>query len=233
MRKTKIICTIGPASQSPEMIRKMIEAVLSQTVSKFTANGDSYNWDMRALYEELSNIFGELSQDILSFDEFTLDRLTSESLSEHLLPLIMEKYAEKENLFGENMREVERVILLRVVDAKWMDHIDNMEQLRQGINLRAYGQHNPVTEYRIEASNMFDDMIARIQENTAKNAIAVRIRRENEPKREAVAKVTGESAGGDKTVKKMPVKKAKKPGRNDPCPCGSGKKYKFCCGKDE
>ena len=131
------------------------------------------------------------------------------------------------------MREVERVVLLRNVDQEWMDHIDAMEQLQDGIRLRAYGQRDPVVEYRIEGSDMFDSMIETIRENTAKMILTVRLRTKEPPKREKVAKETGASTGGDETVKKQPVHKQKKPGRNDPCPCGSGLKYKKCCGRDE
>ena len=132
------------------------------------------------------------------------------------------------------MREIEHVVLLRNVDSEWMDHIDAMEQLKDGIRLRAYGQHDPVLEYRNEGFEMFESMIDSIKENTAKMVLTVRLRTPEAPKREQVAKVTGTNAGGaDKQVKRQPVKKDKKPGRNDPCPCGSGKKYKKCCGRDE
>ena len=135
------------------------------------------------------------------------------------------------------MREVERVVLLRNVDQEWMDHIDAMEQLQDGIRLRAYAQQDPVVEYRLEGFDMFDSMIAAIRENTAKMMLTVRLRKKEEaPQREQVAKETGTSsaaAAGDGTVQKQPVKKQKKPGRNDPCPCGSGKKYKKCCGRYE
>ena len=118
-----------------------------------------------------------------------------------------------------------------------MDHIDAMEQLQDGIRLRAYAQQDPVVEYRLEGFDMFDSMIAAIRENTAKMMLTVRLRKKEEaPQREQVAKETGTSsaaAAGDGTVQKQPVKKQKKPGRNDPCPCGSGLKYKKCCGRNE
>ena len=135
------------------------------------------------------------------------------------------------------MRELERVVLLRNVDQEWMDHIDAMEQLQDGIRLRAYANQDPVVEYRIEGFDMFDSMIAAIRENTAKMMLTVRLRKKEEaPQREQVAKETGTSsaaAAGDGTVQQQPVKKQKKPGRNDPCPCGSGLKYKKCCGRNE
>ena len=132
------------------------------------------------------------------------------------------------------MRELERVVLLRIVDQEWMDHIDAMEQLQEGIRLRAYAQQDPVVEYRLEGFDMFDAMIAAIREQTAKTILTVRLRTKEAPQREQVAKETGTgAAAGARAAKRQPVKKAQKPGRNDPCPCGSGKKYKKCCGRDE
>ncbi|MCI8807401.1 MAG: preprotein translocase subunit SecA [Oscillospiraceae bacterium] len=126
------------------------------------------------------------------------------------------------------MRELERVILLRVVDEYWMDHIDAMTELRQGIGLRAYGQSDPVVEYKREGFEMFEQMVSAIQEETVRRLFTVRVKTNEEIRRERVAKITGQSAGGDGTVKKQPVKKAVKIGRNDPCPCGSGLKWKKC-----
>ena len=125
------------------------------------------------------------------------------------------------------MRELERVILLRVVDEYWMDHIDAMTELRQGIGLRAYGQSDPVVEYKREGFEMFEQMIAAIQEETVRRLFTVRVKTDEELRRERVAKITGQSAGSDGTVKKQP-KKVVKIGRNDPCPCGSGLKWKKC-----
>ena len=125
------------------------------------------------------------------------------------------------------MRELERVILLRVVDEYWMDHIDAMTELRQGIGLRAYGQSNPMVEYKREGFDMFEQMINAIREETLRRLFTVRIKTNEELKRERVAKITGQSAGADGTVKKQP-KKVVKIGRNDPCPCGSGLKWKKC-----
>ncbi len=216
-----------------ESIRRMVVSTLSKTIDTFTAGEDSaYNWDMNALYEGLCGVFGEIDKKALEFDEFTLDRMTREGLAEQLLPFIEEKYAEKESLFGENMREVERVILLRVVDAKWMDHIDNMEQLRQGITLRAYAQRDPVVEYKFEAMDMFEEMIDAIKEETVRHLF--HIVPQTKIERKEVAKPVAENLGSDGTVRKKPVVKKDKVGRNDPCPCGSGKKYKNCClGKED
>ena len=125
------------------------------------------------------------------------------------------------------MREVERVVLLRVVDEYWMEHIDAMSDLRQGIRLRAYAQTDPIIAYKKESLEMFEEMIAAIQDETVRRLYSVRLKKNEEVKRERVANATSESVGGDGTVKKQP-RKVKKIGRNEPCPCGSGKKYKNC-----
>ena len=139
-------------------------------------------------------------------------------------------YNAKETELGEElMRELERVMMLRVVDEYWMDHIDAMEELKKGIQLRAYAQTNPVDAYKKEGFEMFEGMIQAIQEETIRRIITARVQT-NEIQRERVAKVTGTSGGSDETLKKEPVRrKSAKIGPNDPCPCGSGKKYKKCC----
>jgi len=129
------------------------------------------------------------------------------------------------------MRELERVVMLRVVDEFWMDHIDAMNELKQGIGLRAYGQADPVIAYKKEGFDMFEDMVAAIQAETVRRIFTVRVQA-NSIQRERVAKVTSESAGNDGTLKKQPIKKAVKIGRNDPCPCGSGQKWKKCTCKE-
>ncbi len=161
-----------------------------------------------------------------------------DKLSEDMLTAARQNYAQREQVIEQAMagrmepgksamRELERVILLRVVDEYWMDHIDAMTELRQGIGLRAYGQSDPVVEYKREGFDMFEQMIAAIQEETVRRLFTVRIKTNEELKRERVAKITGQSAGSDGTVKKQP-KKVVKIGRNDPCPCGSGLKWKKC-----
>ena len=138
-------------------------------------------------------------------------------------------YEEKETQFApEQMREIERVILLRVIDTKWMQHIDDMDQLRQGIGLQAYAQHDPLVEYKLAGYEMFEAMTAAISEDTVRMLMHIRV--EEKVEREEVAKATGTNR--DDTSKKAPVKRAtKKIMPNDPCPCGSGKKYKFCHGR--
>ena len=128
------------------------------------------------------------------------------------------------------MRELERVVMLRVVDEYWMDNIDAMDELKQGIGLRAYGQHDPVVAYKEEGYQMFEAMIRAIKEETIRRMFLVQLRTNQEVKREKVAKETGAAGAAAATVKKQPVRNAsKKVGPNDPCPCGSGKKYKKCC----
>ena len=139
-------------------------------------------------------------------------------------------YEAKEAEFpeAEHMREVERVLLLKVIDKKWMSHIDDMTQLRQGISLQAYGSKDPVVEYKFAGFDMFNEMKNSIREDTVRMILHARI--EQKVEREEVAKVTGTNR--DDSIKNGPVKRdSAKIGRNDPCPCGSGKKYKMCCGR--
>jgi preprotein translocase subunit SecA len=151
------------------------------------------------------------------------------SISDSIYDLAADFYAQKEAAYGENvMRELERVVMLRAVDEYWMDHIDAMDDLKQGIGLRAYGQHSPVDEYRNEGYEMFSAMNNAIKEETVRRMFLVRLAPKQEVKREKVAKEISTGAA-DGTVKPQPVRKAKKVGPNDPCPCGSGKKYKKCC----
>ncbi|MBR4193637.1 MAG: preprotein translocase subunit SecA [Oscillospiraceae bacterium] len=158
-----------------------------------------------------------------------IDKLEKKDVKDHLYRLMREAYAAKEAEYGSpTMRELERVITLRVVDEYWMDNIDAMTDLRQGISLRSYGQADPVVEYKREGYAMFEGMINAIKEETVRRLFSVRIRSDKDMERKKVATVTG-TGGGDKTVKRQPVVKKVKIGPNDPCPCGSGKKYKKCC----
>ena len=165
---------------------------------------------------------------LLSDEE--LAALTREQAEEKILSLMQRAYAKREEQFTSPvMREIERVVTLRVVDEFWMDHIDAMDDLRQGIRLRAYAQTDPVIEYKREGFDMFEAMNDAIKEEIVRRVFLVRLKTNEEIKRQRVAKVTGEGAGGDKTVRRQPVVKKIKVGPNDPCPCGSGKKYKKCC----
>ena len=157
--------------------------------------------------------------------------VTDEPDADKLYEIALQRYEAKEAALTPNvMRELERVIMLRVVDEYWMDNIDAMDDLKQGIGLRAYGQHDPVIAYKEEGYQMFEAMIAAIREETVRRLFLVQLRPQQEIKRQKVAKEVGTNTPSDKTVKKQPIRKAAtKVGPNDPCPCGSGKKYKKCC----
>ena len=158
------------------------------------------------------------------------DQLSEAVFEEILYQKAVQMYEAKEAAYGEKtMRELERVIMLRVVDEYWMDNIDAMDDLKQGIGLRAYGQHDPVIAYKEEGYEMFQGMIASIREETVRRLFLVRLKTNQEVKREKVAKETGTAGSPSGQVKKQPVRKERKVGPNDPCPCGSGKKYKKCC----
>ena len=169
----------------------------------------------------------------LALTDEELQQYTTEQLVELVEGKAKEVYAARENEFGEQlMRELERVLMLRVVDEYWMDQIDAMNDLKQGIGLRAYAQTDPVVAYKKEGYEMFEQMIAAIQEETLRRLFLVRLRQNQEVRRERVAKVTGESGASDGTVQKQPQRKVIKIGRNDPCPCGSGLKWKKCTCKE-
>ena len=213
------------------IIMNMMNTSISHLVAEHFA-GEAHIDAVRCR-ELLRNVEG------LYFPKFTV-RFTDEELKEKTAEDITDAftaaaaayYAQKEQEFTSPvMREVERVVLLRVVDEYWMDHIDAMADLRQGIRLRAYAQTDPVIAYKKESLDMFEEMISAIQSETVRRLYSVRLKKDEEIKRERVAKATGESVGGDGTVKKQP-RRVQKIGRNDPCPCGSGKKYKNCCGRN-
>ena len=165
-----------------------------------------------------------------SYTDEALSTLTKEQAAADLLSIMKTYYQKKEAaLTAPVMRELERVVTLRVVDEYWMDHLDAMTDLRQGIGLRAYGQNDPVVEYKREGYEMFENMIDSIREEIVRRMFLVQVKPQTEIKREKVAKVTSEGGAGDKTVKRQPQVRKAKVGRNDPCPCGSGKKYKNCC----
>ena len=222
-----------------ESILKMIHEAIEATVKQYLPENVPHDdWDLMGLRDHYLGWL--VGPEDLHFTRGELEDLEAEHVVTELKNKADELYQKKEQEFTSPiMREVERVVLLRNVDQEWMDHIDAMEQLQDGIRLRAYAHQDPVVEYRLEGFDMFDSMIAAIRENTAKMMLTVRLRRKEEaPQREQVAKETGTSSAatasaGDKTVQKQPVHKQKKPGRNDPCPCGSGLKYKKCCGRNE
>ena len=169
----------------------------------------------------------------LNLTDEELQKYDTEALVDLVSSKAKELYAKKEAEFGSPlMRELERVIMLRVVDEYWMDQIDAMNDLKQGIGLRAYSQTDPVVAYKKEGYEMFEQMVAAIQEETLRRLFLVRLKKNEEVKRERVAKITSESGASDGTVQKQPVKKVIKIGRNDPCPCGSGLKWKKCTCKE-
>lgn len=204
-----------------QMVKDVIKAAI---VAHISDDRHREEWDLKGLVRYLEDVF--LPKGIIKVED--LDNLTVYEIEKKFDDTAVELYKHQEEEFGDEMREVERVILLRCVDMKWMDHIDAMEQLKQGIGLRAYRQRDPVQEYQIEGMNMFDEMIYNIKEETVR--ILYRIKPERKIERTRVAEPT--STNADDSVKRQPIRKAKKIGRNDPCPCGSGKKYKNCCGRN-
>ncbi len=214
-----------------QYVLTMLEEGIKDVVSTYlAADSDPADWNLKGLKDHyLGWITGE---DDLDYTPEELAGLTPEDVAAQLIEKAKNIYFEKEEKYGSPiMRELERVVLLRVVDTKWMDHIDAMDELKKGIYLRSYAQKDPVVEYKIEGFDMFDAMVESIKEDTVKMLLTVQIKTQEEPKREAVMKpATNQS--GDGSAAKEPVRK-KKIGRNDPCPCGSGKKYKKCCGRFE
>ncbi|WP_322176110.1 preprotein translocase subunit SecA [Acutalibacter caecimuris] len=213
-------------------ILKMLEEAIEANVKRYLPENIPHDdWDLEGLREHYMGWL--IGPGDLDYNPQEIEDLEPAFAAGEILKKAQALYEEREKAFtAPVMREIERVVLLRNVDREWMDHIDAMEQLQDGIRLRAYAQQDPVVEYRLEGFDMFDAMIATIRENTAKDILTVRLRTPEAPQREQVAKETSAGAAGDGTVKKQPQKKPKKPGRNDPCPCGSGKKYKKCCGRD-
>jgi preprotein translocase subunit SecA len=197
--------------------------------------GDSSEWDLEGLKQRFYGLI--FKDEDLNFTQEELAEQSSADITEQMHRRAQALYAEKETVFPpEQMREIERVILLRNVDAKWMDHLDAMDDLRGSVGLNAYANRSPLVEYRLVGGDMFDEMIANIREDTVRAVLSVTPKQE--VKREVVAKVTSEgmqgaTTGGKVPTKSAPVKKAPKVGRNDLCPCGSGKKYKKCCGMQE
>ena len=207
-----------------KMIRDIVSQVVDRTISDEQAPED---WDFTQLNIELRSII-PLTEYMPSADE-TKD-MKKAALKETLTEMALQAYADKESEFPdpESMREAERVVLLKTIDRKWMDHIDDMDQLRQGIGLQAYAQRDPLNEYKMAGYDMFNEMMASIREDTVKMMFRVKVEKPEE--REQVAKVTGTNK--DDSGVKAPVRRnAPKIQPNDPCPCGSGKKYKQCCGR--
>ena len=218
-----------------DSILSMMDETVDSAIAMYMPEGvEPEHWNL----EGFRNYFiGIIAGDLLEVEEKDLKDLDKKALAEQMKEKVHEVYAKREEELGENItRELERVVLLKEVDTKWMDHIDAMDELKKGIYLRSYGQKDPVVEYRIEGFDMFDEMIAGIREETVKILLLAPFRKpaagqvQEAPKREQVAKPTATSSDG--TVAPATIKRqGKKVGRNDPCPCGSGKKYKNCCGR--
>ncbi len=207
-----------------DTVIKMIEQTIDSYSSIFLSDTIHDNWDLKGLRDYFLGWI--TTPEDLHFTPEELGETSKEEVAQMLKDRAHQIYEAREAEFGyDMMREIERVMLLRSVDTNWMDHIDAMDQLRQGIGLRAYGQHDPVIEYRNDSYDMFEAMTDTIREQTAKLVLSVRIRKDEEVKREKVANETGE--GKPQTVKGKGAV-----GKNALCPCGSGKKYKRCCGKD-
>ena len=218
--------TVLEGESIQDQISSMLESFVEDYVQIYTSNSNYFEeWDFKGLWDYMEKSI--LPKKYLEIPENEVSR---DELSEMILDAAKEVYNKKEEKFGsEQMRELERVILLQVVDRKWMDHIDAMDQLKQGIGLRAYGQVDPVQEYQKEGFNMFEEMTHSIQEETLKYLFHVEINKV--PKQKKELDMDGIVTNKDKSVKTAPIVKKDKIGRNDPCPCGSGKKYKKCCGQ--
>ena len=221
-----------------EHILTMIGGIIEAEMNQY-ANEKLYpeEWSLDELIKDAESIYAPAGR--LKLEE--LEEMSRDEVQEYLNQMAEESYAQREQLFGEaNMRELEKIIMLRVVDNRWMEHLDRMDMLREGIGLLAYGQRNPLIEYKIKGHEMFGQMIDSIQNDIASLIFRVNIitreqqeamEREAQQRMAAAKQTHGDES--DEAVKKQPVKNAGKVGRNDPCPCGSGKKYKNCCGRKE
>ena len=223
-----------------ETIINMVEAVAEATVDMYYTQDEEQKINDEGLIQDVRTTFG-----IDNLDSLEANPVNRDDIIEEIVIRAKQKYEDKETEFGsEDLRELERVVMLKVVDQKWMDHIDNMDELKNGINLRAYGQKDPVVQYRMEGFDMFEEMISDIKVDVVK--ILLNIHKSGEIRRKEVAEITGagledtairlvdgdiskKEGGLDRTV----VNETPKIGRNEPCPCGSGKKYKNCCGKNQ
>ena len=212
-------------------VRTMVKETIDGTVDRYLVDKEVHDhWNLTGLRDYFLGWL-TVEQD-LRFTTEQLAEVTDQQVKDMLNERAMKIYEAREKMFTpEIMREVERVVLLRVVDTKWMQHIDDMEELKRGMYLRSYAQKDPVVEYRIEGFDMFDAMIESIREDTVRLMFTIQLRTNEEPKREQVAKPAAES-GSDGSIPNQPAKREPgKVGRNDPCPCGSGTKYKKCCGR--
>ncbi len=208
-----------------DTIMQMIDQIIDGAMTTYASAQYPDDWNMTGLIDYIEGMF--FTPGTLDFASRDFNKLDHETVRNEIKEKAMDAYKAQEELFGDAMREVERVVMLRSVDSRWMNHIDDMEQLKNGINLRAYGQHDPVQEYKFQGFDMFDEMIALIREDTVRNIFHVKPQAPIE--RKMVATPTATSHGDGSEAKRPERRSAEKVGRNDPCPCGSGKKYKNCC----
>ena len=209
------------------VIKTMIESIIDRAIDEHMGTSEiPEDWNIRAL-TEFANVYLR-ADNKFEIAEDEMDSITRNDVKDRLMSIASDNYAKQEEVFGDNMRELERVLMLRVVDTLWMDHLDEMEHVKREIGLRAYGQHDPVVEYKEAASDMYEAMLDAIKRDTVRYVLSAMPR--TEIKREQVAKPM--DTGGDGSLKSKGARAKKTPGRNDPCPCGSGKKYKNCCGKN-
>ena len=213
-----------------ESIENMIREFVSDSINGYLAGDEPENWNLAGLREHFAGLF-TVDGDF-NYTPQELDLLSKDELIEKATEAALSRYAEKEQeLTPVIMREAERVVLLQVVDTKWKQHIDDMDELKKGIGLRSYGSHDPVVAYRMEGFDMFDAMVASIREDTVRMLYNLRLRKEAPMQRKQVFHPV--DTGSDGSVSATRTVSKKKPGRNDPCPCGSGLKYKKCCGRNE
>ena len=213
-----------------ESIKSMMKEYITETVDQFCQGDLPEDWNIEGLRDSLMGFI--TTPEDLRYTKSEREELEKSQVEEFLQKRVAELYEAKEQEITPNiMREVERVVLLKNVDMKWMNHIDAMDDLKQGIYLRSMGQKDPVVEYRLEGFAMFDEMIASIREDTVRMILTVKVRREEPPQRQQVLKPAPTPPSSPAAPVNTPS--SKKVGRNDPCPCGSGKKYKKCCGADE
>jgi len=215
-----------------DYILHMIENVANGAVDIYAASDIPDEWDLNALSTFATDTFGA-PENSFAMDSDALNRANKKDIRKKMLAFAEEKMRMQQEIFGEDMAELERVVLLKVVDTKWMDHIDEMDQLKQGIGLNAYAQRDPVVEYRIVGSDMYDEMIANIAHDTVKFVLGAKPAPKTLEREQVANPIMASHGEGDGSVAKKPATKKDKVGRNDPCPCGSGLKYKKCCGKDE
>ncbi len=209
-------------------IKAMLESVIDTALDDYIGISEiPEEWNLSALSEFANTVLLAGGEFKISGDE--LETITKADIKKRLMEIAAKRYAEQEELFGEAMREVERVMMLRVVDTLWMDHLDEMEHVKREIGLQAYAQHDPVVEYRNVGSELYEGMLEAIKRDTVRYVLSVKPRPQVEIKRVQVANPI--TTAGDGSLQKQPKRADKKTGRNDPCPCGSGKKYKNCCGR--